>query len=310
MIFDPFGDFQSRGYLRNSQRLKDPAEIKEFEHRYFILNLEEAVDRLRNVERIAYNDVLSTHKILFQNVYPWAGQDRAAVAPEIAITKAGRNDMFAHPDDARKAVAYALELGQDKDVMVKRPGEVMGYLAHGHPFLEGNGRTIMVVHNELAHRADFSIDWRQSDKDAYLQALTRELERPGRGELDNYIRPFISPPLTYEQSTSMLRVMPALGGKEYFNRPETRLPLESGVYHGRIVGVEEKYIIQEVTENAKPVHIRHERLVLNGDDKHMQKGANVTISYPYNRVGIVKEFGAKELEPPQLEKKGYAADGF
>jgi fido (protein-threonine AMPylation protein) len=29
--------------------------------------------------------------------------------------------------------------------MRERPGEVMGYFAHGHPFLDGNGRTIMVV---------------------------------------------------------------------------------------------------------------------------------------------------------------------
>jgi Fic family protein len=31
----------------------------------------------------------------------------------------------------------------------------MGYLAHGHPFLDGNGRTIMVLHCVLAQRAGF-----------------------------------------------------------------------------------------------------------------------------------------------------------
>jgi cell filamentation protein len=51
----------------------------------------------------------------------------------------------------------------------------------------------MVVLNELAHRAGISIDWSRTDKDAYLQALTRELDRPGAGELDNYLKPFVGP---------------------------------------------------------------------------------------------------------------------
>jgi fido (protein-threonine AMPylation protein) len=43
--------------------------------------------------------------------------------------------------------------------MKARPGQIMGYLAYGHPFLDGYGRTIMTVHSALAQRAGFSIDW-------------------------------------------------------------------------------------------------------------------------------------------------------
>jgi hypothetical protein len=43
--------------------------------------------------------------------------------------------------------------------MKARSGEIMGYLAYGHPFLDGNGRTIMTAHSALAQRAGFSIDW-------------------------------------------------------------------------------------------------------------------------------------------------------
>ena len=52
--------------------------------------------------------------------------------------------------------------------MTAKAGEVMGYLAYGHPFLDGNGRAIMVVHAELAQRAGFSIDWAATGKAAYL----------------------------------------------------------------------------------------------------------------------------------------------
>jgi fido (protein-threonine AMPylation protein) len=50
----------------------------------------------------------------------------------------------------------------------------MGYLAYGHPFLDGNDRT-MTVHTVLAQRAGFSIDWAATKKEAYLDAPS---ERP------------------------------------------------------------------------------------------------------------------------------------
>jgi cell filamentation protein len=68
----------------------------------------------------------------------------------------------------------------------------MGYLAFGHPFLDGNGRTIMAVHCVLAHRAGIRIDWAKADKTAYLTALTQELDEPGEGHLDTYLKPFVS----------------------------------------------------------------------------------------------------------------------
>ena len=68
----------------------------------------------------------------------------------------------------------------------------MGYLAYGHPFPDGNGRTNMVVHTELAQRAGISIDWASTSKTAYLTALTKEIEKPGAGLLDAYLKPFIS----------------------------------------------------------------------------------------------------------------------
>jgi cell filamentation protein len=75
--------------------------------------------------------------------------------------------------------------------MATKPGEVMGYFAYGHPFLDGNGRTIMVVHAELAERTGISIDWAATSKVEYLAALTREIERPGIRHLDGYLKPFL-----------------------------------------------------------------------------------------------------------------------
>jgi cell filamentation protein len=140
--------------------------------------LDEALVKLAEQKRLSYRDILGTHNILFEAVFPWAGEDRLTNAPHLAISKG--SVLFAYPQDIRRSIDYALEHGQDKAFMASKPGEVMGYLAYGHPFLEGNGRTIMVVHSVLADRAGVSIDWAATGKDEYLSALTREIDSPGK----------------------------------------------------------------------------------------------------------------------------------
>jgi cell filamentation protein len=211
MTFDPFRDFEERGYLRNLYGSKDVAAVKALEQKSFKKNLKSAIDALRDIQFIEYKHILGIHQTLFGDIYPWAGQDRLATAPDLNITKGGYERMFAHPRDIRRAGEYALDRGQDSPFMREQPGEVMGLLAHAHPFLDGNGRTIMVLHAELAHRAGISIDWKQTDKTDYLTALTTELNDPGKGHLDLYLKPFIRDAIERQQSTSALRSLKGLG---------------------------------------------------------------------------------------------------
>jgi cell filamentation protein len=189
--FDPFGDFATRGYLRNVAQEKDAAIVRRLEHASFTTGLDEAFARLAKKNPLTYADVLNTHKTLFEAVYPWAGQDRATTSPDIAVSRGGV--LFAHPRYIQNAIEHALRLGGERGTMREKPGEVMGYLAHGHPFLDGNGRAIMVIHAVLTQRAGFSIDWAATDKTAYLEALTKELDEPGKGILDVYLKPYVRP---------------------------------------------------------------------------------------------------------------------
>jgi cell filamentation protein len=102
--------------------------------------------------------------------------------------------------------------GQDKAFMTVKPGEVMGYLAFGHPFLDGNGRAIMTVHAMMAQRAGFSIDWSQTNKGDYLGALTQEIDRPGKGILDGYLKPFIRDPVAHEKLAEGVVRTPGIDG--------------------------------------------------------------------------------------------------
>ena len=76
MTFDPFGDFEARGYLRNLAQEKDPAIVRRLEHVSFTTGIDDAFEALKKKKALTYSDVLSTHNTLFEAMYPWAGQDR------------------------------------------------------------------------------------------------------------------------------------------------------------------------------------------------------------------------------------------
>jgi cell filamentation protein len=141
---------------------------------------------------VGHPHVLETHRRLFDSVYPWAGQDRLENAPHLRIVKAGHRELFALPDSIRIAAEYALQLSRDKAFLREHPGQVFGYLAHAHPFLEGNGRTILTVYAELARRAGFHVLWEEIEKDLFLRTLTEELLRPGSA-MDALVLPYVRP---------------------------------------------------------------------------------------------------------------------
>jgi cell filamentation protein len=91
VTFDPFGDFETQGYLRNHANVKDPEIVRHLEHAAFLTGIDAALGRLAKIKELSYSDLLETHKILFNAVYPWAGQDRRTTAPDLAIS---RGDFF------------------------------------------------------------------------------------------------------------------------------------------------------------------------------------------------------------------------
>lgn len=96
----------------------------------------------------------------------------------------------------------------------------MGHFAFGHPFLDGNGRTMLLVHMELCHRAGFSIAWQNTIKSDYLDALTREIETPAKGILDAYVLRFKGPQLQRGTWGDPLLSIKGLDGIDEINQVE------------------------------------------------------------------------------------------
>lgn len=189
MNFDPFKDFDQKGYLRNRFNFKSVEDVREMEHEVFRAGIDEAIEYLACQQDITYQDFLNVHKILFEDFYPWAGTDRLVVAPDYAISKG--DIYFCHPQEIRLAVNQGLRMAKEKNVMQEKPGEIMGYFAYGHPFLDGNGRTMLLIHSELCRRAGFTIKWHETTKQDYLTALSKEIQSPCQGYLDSYLKRFI-----------------------------------------------------------------------------------------------------------------------
>ena len=64
-MFDPFKDFESSGYLRNTHQVKDAEVVKRIENDLFLANLPDALKFLSLKKQITYADFLRVHRTLF-----------------------------------------------------------------------------------------------------------------------------------------------------------------------------------------------------------------------------------------------------
>jgi len=182
MAFDPFGDFETKGYLRNHEGEKDPAIVKELEHQSFAVNVRDALENLDAKRTITEQDVKDTHATLFKDVYPWAGETRAINVHKGAV-------QFQPASYLSTGLNTALQSGNNAQEFRQDPGKFIGEIAYAHPFLDGNGRTISILTDVLARKAGFHIRWEDTSKADYLTALTKEIDDPYKGHLTKYLEP-------------------------------------------------------------------------------------------------------------------------
>lgn len=163
-LFDPFGDFETAGYLRNRFAKKDPTDIKELEHITFLLQLPSVLDWLQT-QPLTYDTLLQVHHKLFCDFYPWAGQDRLLTCPNTTIKKG--TILFSNPEEIKQCVLQALEQ--------KKPSYLLTGLAQAHPFLDGNGRAIFVFFAEHQRRQGNLIRFDAIAKSDFNRALGKSI---------------------------------------------------------------------------------------------------------------------------------------
>lgn len=151
--------------LRNKFGVTDKTELDSLEFSFIRANMKQALEMLQLEKEITLLSWQRCHLILFNDLYPWAGQIRHLEARRGHVPFNFKNDIESSTNDM-------LSRSKDSSFFRDHLGEVYSVLAFNHPFIDGNGRTLNAVFTELARRNDFGISWDRVNKETYLSALT------------------------------------------------------------------------------------------------------------------------------------------
>lgn len=159
--------------LRNIPGLSDASQLSIFEaNASHARNLE--LREFPTKGKFDVQHLKQIHKVLFQDVYDWAGQFRT-----VNISKGG--NLFGAAQFIEMALGGILEKlpaedflrNLDRETFATRCGWYFSEINAIHPFREGNGRTQREFLRQLASKAGFSLDWRLVDRDT-MTAASRE----------------------------------------------------------------------------------------------------------------------------------------
>lgn len=142
------------------------ARVRKLEHVGFSGRVLKALRYLTAQPYLSYEHLLETHRVLFEFLYPWAGEDRTKHAPNLSIGRGKYRDLFARPDEIRRACDSAISMTAEE--LVARPGVAFTRLAYAHPFLDMNGRTILTFHSAMIRRVQISVRWDLVAKPQFL----------------------------------------------------------------------------------------------------------------------------------------------
>jgi cell filamentation protein len=142
---------------------------------------------------LSFEGLKQAHRVLFRDVYPWAGEVRA-----VNISKGESPFCDARfLDPAAKDIFGKLAkennlAGLDQDTFAARAAHYFSEINALHPFREGNGRSQRLWFSELAKNAGYSLDWQRVDREKYLDAV-KEGFHTSTAKLAGVIRDIAAP---------------------------------------------------------------------------------------------------------------------
>ena len=111
------------------------------------------------------------HRVLFRDVYPWAGELRTVDISKGSTHFCNVNFLESQAEKlfARLAAENWLE-GLSRPELVAAAAEHFGDLNMLHPFREGNGRAQRILFEHLILNAGFTVSWWPVQEDEWVQA--------------------------------------------------------------------------------------------------------------------------------------------
>lgn len=181
---DPYID-PSTGMLRNLVQAATYDELRNAEGEFVALRMSELLSHEPPRFTGSLEDFCYLHKVLFQDIYDWAGTIRTV---EIRKNVEG-SEFFLPSPNIPMGIAWAREeLRKDqflKDLDADKFASRLAYHYDNynfvHPFREGNGRVQRLFWTIACHKAGFDLDWRkvsgtQNDEASRLAAEDRRYD--------------------------------------------------------------------------------------------------------------------------------------
>ncbi|WP_045875751.1 Fic family protein [Pseudofrankia sp. DC12] len=179
--------------LRNLLDVRDLEELDKAEHEIVGVR---TVELTTSVVPGAYDTahLLRFHRLLFRDVYDWAGQIRLGNiskgnAPfcDVRLVGARLDQLFA------ELAGHRFLASLEREPFVASFGSLYGELNSIHPFREGNGRTQRAFLRQLAAHAGWSVRWESLERSANDGAC-REYLRSGRtATMIELLAPIVEP---------------------------------------------------------------------------------------------------------------------
>ncbi len=157
--------------LRNKLNIKDDKALTTAEREITSIKLL-MLYNMPLLEKFDLTNLCKIHKIIFEDIYEWAGQIR-------------RGDFLSKGNSIFCRGQYIIENaniimknlqaenglhGLQKEKFIERMAYYMGEINALHPFREGNGRTCREFFRQLALRAHYILDFSKTEKDILLEA--------------------------------------------------------------------------------------------------------------------------------------------
>ncbi|WP_426416765.1 Fic/DOC family protein [Aestuariirhabdus sp. LZHN29] len=117
------------------------------------------------------NYLRQIHKVLFQEIYPWAGEIRQIDIAKGATRFCSCARIIPEADKLFAELQrrnYYIDL--EKSELIGALAELYGNLNVVHPFREGNGRTQRILFEHLTVNCGWEIRWESISEQAWVQA--------------------------------------------------------------------------------------------------------------------------------------------
>jgi len=178
--------YEGTSVLINKLNIRD--EVQLMENEALITGIKSAVllceDMLEGFDFGNYKDI---HKILFEDLYSWAGEIRS-----VSLSKS--STKFVDPDKIEtlgfeifnrlKKENYFKEMNRDD--FVKEIADLYNNINILHPFREGNGRTQRIFFIQLIRQAGYDIDFSELNSEFMMISTIQA----ANGIMDNLIKFF------------------------------------------------------------------------------------------------------------------------